>query len=72
MSRELFGAIAQRKQYVSAEDVERALAIQKEINERGEPHKLLGIIMLEMGVLSSNQLLNILKEMENQSGSQTY
>lgn len=62
--RELFGAIAQRKKYATAEEVEKALAIQSERDRRGEPHKLLGILMLELEMLSSSQLLDILQEMQ--------
>ena len=63
MDQELFGAIAQKKQYVRAADVDKALAIQKEMNLRGN-HKLIGLIMLEQGMINSAQLLEILKYIE--------
>lgn len=69
---ELFGVIAQRKQYVSLEDVERALAVQRDLGDQGQRHKLLGIIMLELGMLSSTQLLDILQEMEKDQKLYTY
>jgi hypothetical protein len=62
--RELFGMIAQRKKYVTAEGVEKALTLQAQRDSRGEPHKLLGILMLELEMLSSSQLLDILQEMQ--------
>lgn len=69
---ELFGVIAQRKQYVSGEEVEKALAIQRRLAVEGKTHKLLGIIMLELGMLSSCQLLDILQEMEKGQKFSTY
>ena len=43
----------------------QALAVQKERDQLGESHKLLGIILLEMGAISSEQLIEILKKMNN-------
>lgn len=69
---ELFGNIAIRKQYVTEEDVHRALQIQREISQRGEEHKLIGLIMLESGMLSSVQLLDVLKYIEENQASRYY
>ena len=68
MQQELFGAIAQKKDYVTAADVNKALAIQKEMNSHGH-HKLIGLIMLEQGMINSAQLLEILKYIEEQQAT---
>lgn len=62
---EYFSAIAQRRNYVTAENIERARAVQQEKYEQDKEYKLLGIIMLELGMLSSSQLLDILREIES-------
>lgn len=72
MQEELFGTIAQRKKYVSAADIEKALLVQKERDRVGSPHKLLGIIMLELGMLSSTQLLDILREMDKRHKQESH
>ena len=72
MGRDMLGAIAQRKGYVTSEDVKRALQVQQDIRKRGDPHKLLGIIMLELGMLSSTQLLDILQEILSSQNFSTY
>lgn len=62
---ELFGDIAIRLGHVSEEDVARALERQKEEMDIGHDHKLIGMHMLEMGLLSTSQLIEILKYYEN-------
>jgi hypothetical protein len=66
--RRLFGEIASALEYTTAKDLEAALDIQRQMDVRGEPHKLLGIIMLQQGMISSEQLIKILKEMEKERG----
>lgn len=63
-STELFGDIAVRLGYASDEDVARALERQAEELERGNEHKLLGMHMLEMGFLSTSELIEILRVYE--------
>jgi len=60
---ELFGQVAVRKGFVRSEDVEGALARQREITAQGHPHKLIGMIMLEMGVLGTTELIEVLRDM---------
>lgn len=62
--KELFGSIAIKKGYVTKEQVEEALKIQKQLKESGEKHKLIGIIMLELGMLGTTELIDILKYIE--------
>ena len=72
MEKILFGTIARDKGYVDEEGVERALKFQRDIDERGEPHKLIGIVMLEMGMLNSEQLLDCLQTLEKQRKSRNF
>ena len=60
-----FGQLAIRKGYVSSQQVEEALGIQVSLNERDGKHKLIGLIMLEMGVLGTTELIDVLKDMED-------
>ncbi len=62
-SREPFGQTAIRKGYVTQPQVEEALSRQKEITQNGAPHKLIGMIMLEMGALGTTELIETLREM---------
>jgi len=49
--------------FVSWEQVEKALAVQKKLRERGVD-KLIGMIMIEMEMLDTTQLLSVLKTYE--------
>ncbi len=60
-SREPFGQVAVRKGYVSEQQVYDALARQRGLGERGEKHKLIGMILLEMGALGTTELIDILR-----------
>ena len=60
---EFFGQVAVRKGFVNAHHVEEALARQKEITAQGHPHRLIGMIMLEMGVLGTTELIEILRDL---------
>ncbi len=61
--KELFGEVAVRKGFVTAAHVREALAIQKDIVRKGEPHKLIGMILLEMGALGTTELIESLRDM---------
>ncbi len=65
-TRELFGEIAVRLGFATKADVDRALAHQRAMDEKGEKRKLIGLVMLESGVLDTTQLIVILKEMDSQ------
>jgi len=58
-----FGDLAVRAGYVTREVVDRALALQRERDGVGDSHKLLGLILLEMGEISSEQLIDTLQRM---------
>ena len=64
MDKGLFGQIAIEKGYITEEQVDTALQVQKEMDSRGERHKLIGVIMLDLGMLTSEQIVDILKAFE--------
>lgn len=62
-AREPFGRVAVRKGFVSEHQVAQALTNQKSLGTQGLPHKLIGMIMLEMGALGTTELIDVLREM---------
>lgn len=71
-TKEPFGKVAIRKGYVREEQVESALEFQRQLVVRGEKHKLIGIIMLEHGMIGTTELIDILKEMEIIDGAHAH
>jgi hypothetical protein len=61
--RELFGRVAIRRGFVTEEQVTDGLARQKAIVAEGLPHKLIGMVLLDMGALGTTELIDILREM---------
>ncbi len=59
-----FGQIAIMLGFVDEEQLDEALREQKAIVERGGRHKLLGLVMLEMGMIDNAQLIEVLKHYE--------
>lgn len=72
MDEELFGRIAIERAYITSDDLERALQIQRDIQEQRNTRKLLGIIMLESGMISSDQLLEILRRIEERQNTRYF
>jgi len=62
-AREPFGRVAIRKGFVSEHQVAQALAHQKNLTTQGLAHKLIGMIMLEMGALGTTELIDVLRDM---------
>ena len=62
-AREPFGRVAVRKGFVSEHQVSQALAHQKNLSTQGLAHKLIGMIMLEMGALGTTELIDVLRDM---------
>jgi hypothetical protein len=56
-----FGDIARHLGFVSEAAISDALESQRARAERGENHKLLGLILLELGHIDNEQLIEILK-----------
>lgn len=68
-SYEPFGKIAIKLSVCTPEDVEKALDIQRNLSATGREHKLIGMIMLEAGMISSAQLIDVLRYYEKRSSS---
>ena len=66
-----FGQLAVRKGYVTPRHVEEALRIQRELSEQSGTRKLIGMIMLEMGVLGTTELIDVLKELSGHPNRST-
>ncbi|MEZ6187976.1 MAG: UDP-glucose 4-epimerase GalE [Planctomycetota bacterium] len=62
-----FGELAIKAGYVGDESVQMALKTQRERDGIGESHKLLGLILLEMGAISNEQLIDTLRRMNEAS-----
>ena len=58
-----FGELAIMAGYVQDQAVQQALKTQRERDGIGESHQLLGLILLEMGAISSAQLIEALRRM---------
>ncbi len=63
-SAELFGEVAVKLGFVGPQDVKRALAIQREDAKASKPRRLLGLVMLEEGIITNAQLIEILRYYE--------
>jgi UDP-glucose 4-epimerase len=61
--KELFGEIAIRMGFITHHQLDDALKLQKDMDRKGT-HKLLGMLMLQEGMLSNSQLIQILKYMD--------
>ncbi len=72
--KEPFGQVAIRLGFVKPAQVDAALEVQQSLRKAGKP-RLIGMIMLEMGMISSEQLIEMLKTFDSQatppSGSTT-
>ena len=62
-AKERFGQVAVRRGYVSERQVTDALDRQRALSHGGAPHKLIGMIMLEMGALGTTELIEVLREL---------
>ena len=58
---EQFGQVAVRMGFVTESQVLAALDIQEAMQKAGKERRLIGMIMLETGMISSEQLIDILK-----------
>ena len=64
MKREMFGKVAIRLGYVTKERVKEALLIQRRLREKNKEHKLIGMVMLEQGMLGTTELIEIIRQMQ--------
>jgi hypothetical protein len=58
---EPFGQVAIKMGFCNQDDIDKALDVQKALNTEQKAHKLIGMILLESGALSTDQLIRILK-----------
>jgi len=62
---EPFGQVAIRMGFCTQEDVDKALEIQAALKAQQKEHKLIGLILLETGALSTTQLIQVLQYYEH-------
>lgn len=65
-NRELFGEVAVRLGFVKPKEVQAVLKIQETERTARKKHRLIGLIMLDKGILDTTQLIAVLKEIEAQ------
>ena len=58
-----FGEIAVEFGFVTPEQVEQALTEQSTLEGTGQPHKLTGVLLIEMGAMNTAQVVRVLKAM---------
>ncbi len=64
--RKKFGEIAIEKGLASRQDINEALRIQKEYDEKHKIHKEIGAILTEKGVFTPDDVKTILEEQKDQ------
>ena len=69
--KEPFGQVAVRKGFVTQPQVQCALNAQRLLGVRGEKHKLIGLVMLELGLLGTTELIAVLQELSRPAHSTT-
>src|SRR5206468_12869030 len=66
-ARPLFGQIAVERSFVTSDHVHQALKIQQDLVAQGRPHRLIGILLVELGMMSTTQLIDVLKEVHQRT-----
>jgi hypothetical protein len=61
-----FGELAVRKGYCTPKQVEEALRLQRQVEAKGRPRPLTGIIMVQNGFISTGQLIDILRAYQDE------
>ncbi len=57
----LFGQVAIQRGFVTSVQVKTALDQQVKLREEGAKHKLIGMVLLEIGALGTTELIDVLK-----------
>lgn len=65
-SKELFGEIAVRRGFVSAEHVHQALKVQND-TAAGGVRKMIGLVLMDLGMLGTTELIEVLKEVQKRT-----
>ncbi len=63
-----FGDLAVKMGYVTRDDVNRVLQEQEKLENEGRGRKMMGLCMVQMGILSTTQLVEILRHYEKGDG----
>jgi hypothetical protein len=58
-----FGVVAVEKGFITSDQLMEALKIQVEDNLKSGEHRLIGMILLEMGLLTLDQIDEVLQEL---------
>ncbi|MDZ7814782.1 MAG: hypothetical protein U5N86_01880 [Planctomycetota bacterium] len=69
-ARKTFGNIAIEKGYITEDALDRALVLQARLRNRGR-HEKIGILLLRLGEISSEQLLDVLVAIRTQKNGST-
>lgn len=68
MVKSMFGEIAVEQGFLTPEQLEQALRLQQGEDADGRPHRPLGIICLQEGLLRYDDVMRILGEQERRRG----
>jgi len=63
-AKKMFGEMAVRKGYCSQEDVDVALEKQAEMEDHEQHHKMLGLILLQEGMIDNTQFIDLLMDLD--------
>ena len=66
IKRDRFGERAVKLGFCNEDQVLSAVKRQEELAAAGEAHKLIGLVMLETGAISNDQLIQVLKTYEQE------
>ena len=58
-----FGTMAVKKGYITKEDLHKAMKLQIEEDLNDKRHRLLGMILLDMGLMSLNNIEDVVNEL---------
>lgn len=68
---EPFGEMAVQLGFCTAKDVREALNKQHRLRKEEGKEELIGVIMIEEGFLTSEQVISILRMLEHRNGAET-
>jgi hypothetical protein len=63
-AKRMFGEMAVRKGYCSQEDIDEALEKQAEMEDHAQHHKMLGLILLQEGMIDNTQFIDLLMDLD--------
>ncbi len=63
-AKKMFAEMAVRKEYCTQEDVNEALAKQADMEDHEQHHKMLGLILLQEGMIDNSQFIDLLMDLD--------